>query len=47
MRTGLGKPSGEYVSTKKEGFKMIQLMDLAKRLPEKWIQEKGTGFSGA
>lgn len=45
MRTGLGKPSGEYVSTKKEGFKMIQLMDLAKRLPEKWIQEKGTGFS--
>ena len=24
---------------------MIQLMDLAKRLPEKWIQEKGTGFS--
>lgn len=45
MRDGLGKPSGKYVSTKKEGYKMIQLMDLAKRLPEKWIQEKGTGFS--
>ena len=24
---------------------MIQLQDLAKRLPEKWIQEKGTGFA--
>ena len=45
MQTGLGKPSGKHVSTKKEGYKMIQLMDLAKRLPEKWIQEKGTGFS--
>jgi hypothetical protein len=45
MRDGLGRPSGKYVSTKKEGYKMIQLMDLAKRLPEKWIQEKGTGFS--
>ena len=24
---------------------MIQLQDLAKRLPEKWIKEKGTGFA--
>ena len=45
MRGGLGRPSGQHVSTKKEGYKMIQLQDLAKRLPEKWIQEKGTGFA--
>jgi hypothetical protein len=45
MCDGLGRPSGQHVSTKKEGYKMIQLQDLAKRLPEKWIQEKGTGFA--
>jgi hypothetical protein len=46
MRCGLGRPSGQYVSTKKEGYKMIQLQDLSKRLPEKWIQQKpGVGFA--
>jgi len=45
MRGGLGRPSSQHVSTKKEGYKMIQLQDLAKPLPEKWIKEKGTGFA--
>lgn len=45
MQTGLGATPSKHVSTKKEGYTMIQLMDLAKRLPEKWIVQKpGVGF---